>query len=194
MRFRSHGARLSPLAGCRPGAFPPRGCGSPPDRYPRLSRFHRPRPAGAGGGGNRAGGGQRAERHRADHPPHDGLGRRAQAVPDAGGEQDRRRAGRPARLAGQPARGVRQGSAADQPAGRRRQQGCGLFLQSGRRVGFFVCGGGAPGAGRPGGGGRRGADGALSGARGNPPGGVARALRAGAARRAPDSAVLRFRA
>ena len=88
--------------------------------------------------------------------------------------------------------GVRQGVPADQPAGRRRQAGRRLLLQSRRRIRFLVGRRRAPRARRPGRRGRRGADGDLPRAGRDRAGAAARAVREGAARRPPRAGLLRL--
>ncbi len=133
-----------------------------PGRHPGPARLHRARDRRAAGGGNRGDRGQRPERHRDDHQPHDAVGEKARSLPHDHRQQDRRRERGPAGCAGEAAGCLRQGMPADQPAGRRRQARGGLLLQSFRRGGFLLGGGGAQRAGGPGGRGGRGTDGEIS--------------------------------
>ncbi|CAQ72194.1 putative transcriptional regulator, LysR family [Cupriavidus taiwanensis LMG 19424] len=142
-RQRSAGAQVQALAQFR--HHPRRLPRHPhlPARYTGISRFFRPCDQCPGGGRDRGHRYQRADRDRNDHAPRHGLGAVAATVPDDRHQRYRRREGRPARAAGGDPGGVRQGMPAHQPAGRKRRQGGGLLLQSGRRVGFFIGGVGA---------------------------------------------------
>ena len=101
-------------------------------------------------------------------------------------QQDRRRQRRPRGPARAHPGGVRQGMPAAQPAGGRAHQGLRLLLRALGRGRFLLGGGSAPQARRPGGRGRREADGEVPREGRGQPRRAARAARARAARRPPD--------
>ncbi len=172
--------------------------GHPPQchRHPGLSRFPRPRAVGAGRGGNRAGRGRRRQRRGVRHAPDDGIRPRPQPVPRRRRQQDRPR-GRLARgRAGRPARRVRAGMPAAEPARRWRQARGRLPAQPGRRQRSGPGRRVAPEDHRPDRRDQRNRHGALPRRRrGGPVGrGTARRLRAVPARGPPGAGAVLFRA
>jgi hypothetical protein len=100
-----------------------------PDRHPGGAGLPRPVPARARSGGNRRGGDQRDERHRADGGAHDGVRRGAPSGPHDHRQQDRCPRGRPGRAAGADPGHVRPGMPGLEPAFKRRRRGGRLLLQ-----------------------------------------------------------------
>ena len=135
-------------------------------RHARISRLHRPIDRRARRGRDRGGRHQRGGGHRNDRVAHDGLGGRAEALPAADRQQDRCRERRSCRrlLDRDPRAFGKECLPINLPVGQREARRR-LFFQSCRRGGFFVGRRCAPRAGRPGRGGRRGADVALPRAR-----------------------------
>ena len=158
-----------------------------------LPRLPRPRPARARRGRDRRGGDQRAERHRDDDRPLPAGGGEARPRPADRGEQDRRRQRRPARTCSSASRkrSARNACRSTCRPGDA-QQGLRLLLRALGRGRFQLGGGSAPEAHRPGGRGRREADGEVPREGRGEPRRAARAARARAARRPPDPGGVRL--
>ncbi len=192
VRLRSPGKGAASLPGCRNLRIRGPGQAGQRHRHPGVSRLPGPQPLRARGGGDGGDRGERRERHRGDDPAHDGFREGAGPVQAHRRQQDRQQGCAHRGGARRDPRDIRQSLPAAQPACRRRQGGRGLLLPGpGHAHRFLVRSDGAHADHRPGGRGRREADGAIPRAgRGNLAGAAARPVRAGTARGSPGSDLL----